>query len=85
MTLLVDPRAGSSALLAPLCTRGLEAEGGDPRIRRCGRLLAMGPEGTVLVGIEYKHMGEAITCMTSGRFAGHQLLGMARLLRILAC
>ena len=36
-----------------------------------------GPEGPVLIGIEYKHMGEAITCMTTGRFAGHQLLGMA--------
>jgi ERCC4-type nuclease len=76
VTLLVDPRAGSSALLAPLQSRGLEAEGATLEYGDVA-FAGNGPEGTVLIGIEYKHMGEAISCMTSGRFAGHQLLGMA--------
>lgn len=74
--LLVDPRAGSSALLAPLQSRGLPAESATLEYGDVA-FAGNGPEGTVLIGIEYKHMGEAISCMTSGRFAGHQLLGMA--------
>jgi ERCC4-type nuclease len=76
MTLLVDPRMGSAALLCPLCDRGLPAESATLEFGDVA-FAGNGPEGTVLIGIEYKHMGEAISCMTSGRFAGHQLLGMA--------
>ncbi len=74
--LLVDPRAGSSALLQPLLDRGLPAESATLEFGDVA-FAGNGPEGTVLIGIEYKHMGEAISCMTTGRFAGHQLLGMA--------
>jgi len=38
--------------------------------------LGNGPMGMVSVGIEYKRIGDAITCMTGGRFTGHQLPGM---------
>lgn len=74
--ILVDPRMGSADLLAPLKSRGLPAESGQLEF---GDVVfpGNGPDGTVLIGIEYKHMGEAITCMTTGRFAGHQLLGMS--------
>lgn len=76
MTILVDPRLGSADLLAPLQSRGLPAESSQLEF---GDVVfpGNGPDGTILVGVEYKHMGEAINCMTTGRFAGHQLLGMA--------
>jgi ERCC4-type nuclease len=76
MTLLVDPRMGSAALLQPLVDRGLPAESATLEYGDVA-FAGNGPEGAVLIGIEYKHMGEAISCMTTGRFAGHQLLGMA--------
>ena len=74
--ILVDPRMGSAALLQPLVDRGMPAESATLEYGDVA-FAGNGPEGTVLIGIEYKHMGEAISCMTSGRFAGHQLLGMA--------
>lgn len=74
--IIVDPRMGSAALLQPLVDRGLPAESATLEFGDVA-FAGNGPEGTVLIGIEYKHMGEAISCMTTGRFAGHQLLGMA--------
>lgn len=73
--LLVDSRAGSQDLLPGLLARSLPAsmcqlEYGDVS------LLGNGPTGIVGVGIEYKRVSDAVTCMTGGRFAGHQLPGM---------
>ena len=73
--ILVDSRAGSKDLLEPLAKRGLPVELGSLEF---GDVVfaGSGPEGNVLIAIEYKHMGEALACMTTGRFAGHQLVGM---------
>ena len=71
----VDTRAGSRDLIAPLRRAGVTVEectlpAGDVEI------LGSGPEGrTVLVGIEYKTVEDAVACMRSGRFA-EQLRGM---------
>lgn len=73
--ILVDPRAGSSDLLPQLVARGLPAsmyqmEYGDVSF------LGNGPSGPMSVGVEYKRTGDALACMTGGRFAGHQLPGL---------
>lgn len=38
--------------------------------------LGNGPDGMLSIGIEYKTLNDALTCMTNGRFAGHQLPGL---------
>jgi ERCC4-type nuclease len=76
MTLLVDPRAGSSSLAKPLKRLGLpvkvelmafadvsffgKGEGGNP----------------IPVGIEYKRLGDALQCLGDSRFTSHQLPGL---------
>lgn len=37
-----------------------------------------GPDGEIAVGIELKTISDVLDCITSGRFAGHQLPGLAR-------
>lgn len=74
--LLVDRRAGSCELVAPLRKKGLdvvetELEFGD---------VAFSGKGSggadVHIGIEYKRLGDLVSSMRTGRLEGHQLLGM---------
>lgn len=71
----MDPRAGSCDLHPQLVARSLPSslcrlEYGDVSF------IGNGPAGPVSVGIEYKRIGDALACMTGGRYAGHQLPGM---------
>ena len=76
--LLVDGRAGSKELEAPLVklfgrqlVEKTTLEFGD--IAFAGK----GAEGRALeIGIEYKKLGEMVTSIRDGRFSGHQLPGM---------
>ena len=73
--LLVDYRAGSDELLEPLRKMGLPAESGDipADIAFEGR----GEGGTpVMVGIEFKKLGELMQSLRTQRLQGHQLLKM---------
>lgn len=70
----IDTRAGSEKLIAPLRKLGLPVEeavldAGDVEI------LGNGPNGPVLVGVEYKTVDDAFACVRNGRFA-EQLRGM---------
>lgn len=73
--LLIDYREGSAELLEPLRKLGLPAERGTipADIAFEGR----GEGGTpVMVGIEFKKLGELINSLRTQRLQGHQLLGM---------
>ena len=73
--LLIDYRAGSIELLAPLRKMGLPAESGDipADIAFEGR----GEGGaSVMVGIEFKKLGELVQSLRTQRLQGHQLLKM---------
>ena len=35
-----------------------------------------GDEGTVMIGVERKRIGDFVNCMCSGRLSGHQLIGL---------
>ena len=73
--LLVDYRAGSAELLAPLRKMGLPAESGDipADLAWEGR----GEKGTpVMVGVEFKKLGELVQSLRTQRLQGHQLLKM---------
>lgn len=75
--MIIDRRAGSVDLFTPLQMAGVrplelgELGYGDVQIE--GR----GPEGCpVLVGVEYKKLGDLAQCIDNGRLVGHQLPGM---------
>ena len=73
--LLVDFRAGSAELLEPLRKMGLPAESGDipADIAFEGR----GEKGApVMVGIEFKKLGELVQSLRTQRLQGYQLLKM---------
>lgn len=73
--LLVDYRAGSIELLEPLRKMGLPAEQGDipADIAFEGR----GEQGAlVMIGIEFKRLGELVNALRTQRLQGHQLLKM---------
>ena len=73
--LLVDYRAGSDELREPLRKMGLPAESGDipADIAFEGR----GEKGApVMVGIEFKKLGELVQSMRTQRLQGYQLLKM---------
>lgn len=70
----IDTRAGSKDLIVPLRMAGVQVEEailpyGDVEI------LGNGPGGPVLLGVEYKKLGDLLDSMRSGRFAD-QLRGM---------
>lgn len=74
--LLVDSRAGSHELIAPLQQLGLEAEEttleyGDVTFEGQG-------EGgkPVHIGLEFKQLRECVASLRTGRLQGHQLPGM---------
>ena len=65
----MDTRAGSQELIAPLKRLGVEVE---PAMLASGdiELIINGPEGRpVVIGIEYKKLGDLFQCMRNGRFA----------------
>lgn len=74
--MIVDDRTGSGDLLPLLRARGLPAE--------LGRLpygdisfTGNGPEGCPIgIGVEVKTIHDVLSCITNGRFAGHQLPGL---------
>ena len=73
--LLVDYRVGSAELLAPLRKMGLPAESGDipADLAWEGR----GEKGVpVMVGVEFKKLGELVQSLRTQRLQGHQLLKM---------
>lgn len=77
--LVIDDRAGSSDLYAPLKQMGLpvvlsRTEFGDVSFE--GKGLAA---HTLDIGIEHKKLGELIQSIRDGRFAGHQLPGMVKM------
>lgn len=76
--LLIDDRAGSKELKPHLDRLGVpndltRLEFGDVMF------LGRGPNDDWLkIGIEYKSLPDVLSCITTGRFAGHQLPGMLR-------
>ena len=75
--ILVDDRIGSADLIGHLRHWSVECamerlEFGDA----C--FTGNGPHGTVAVGVEVKKIHDALSCMTDGRFSGHQLPGLVR-------
>lgn len=73
--LTVDPRAGSENLIPALRDLGTrvtveQMEFGD--VAFAGN----GPSGIVSIGIEHKRLDDVLACITTGRFAAHQLVGM---------
>jgi len=74
--LIIDPRAGSQELIAPLQARGLDVvethlEFGDVAFQGRGE-----QDTPVSVGVEVKKLPELMQSMRSNRLEGHQLLGM---------
>lgn len=72
----VDSRAGSNQLTPLLQRCGVPAH---PARMTYGdiKFIGTGPAGEpVTIGIEVKSIHDILTCITDGRFAGHQLPGM---------
>lgn len=75
--LIVDERIGSRDLLAPLQRYGVPAELGHLDYGDFG-FIGKGIDGAdVFIGVELKESRDIVKSMQSGRFAGHQLLGLA--------
>lgn len=74
--ILVDTRSGSKELIKPLRDAGLDVEGA---VLEFGDVVfeGKGAHGSsVDVAIEFKKLGELISSIRDGRFAGHQLPGL---------
>lgn len=75
----IDPRQGSGELLEPIKARVngqaqlCQMEGGDFAFE------GNGPNGVVSIGIERKMIGDMLSSMRSGRYAGDQLVKMGSL------
>jgi ERCC4-type nuclease len=72
---VVDDRKGSIDLAAHLPksrTKVTRLEFADVAFE------GKGPDGPIKVGIEYKKIPDVVDCIHSGRFAAHQLPGMAK-------
>ncbi len=73
-TLLIDDRAGSRELIAPLRVMGVPVE--ETRLAYGDAQLVVDSQGgPLLVGVEYKKLPDLLACVRSGRFAD-QLRGM---------
>ncbi len=72
--ILVDSRIGSKDLVKPLGSISslTVLEFAD------AMFVGDGPKGAVFVGIEIKTVKDALACVISGRFAGHQLPGLVK-------
>lgn len=77
--MVIDRRAGSCDLFPQLQMvrpRIRDLELGDLSYGDI-QIVGNGPEGApVLVGVEYKKLGDLVQCIDNGRFVGHQLPGM---------
>ncbi len=76
--LLVDKRAGSVDLIKPL-RKLLGVDNVEETTLDFGDVAFEGKgvkKEPLLIGIEYKQLGDIIQCLRDGRFAGHQLPGM---------
>ncbi len=76
--LLVDYRAGSKELAEPLRHLGLTV---DETTLDFGDVAFTGRgdgDASVDIGIEFKQLSELLASLRSGRFVGHQLLGLRR-------
>lgn len=74
--ILVDSRAGSCELVAPLAAAGLPVE---ETTLEFGDVAFMGRGiggAEVFIGIEHKKLGDLVQSLASDRLAGHQLPGM---------
>jgi hypothetical protein len=72
----VDPRVGSGDLKDLLTARGLPArhlhlDYGDVCFPGDGK-----DHHPVMIGVELKRVGDLLSCITDGRFSGHQLPGL---------
>jgi ERCC4-type nuclease len=75
--MLIDDRIGSGDLVALLRPLGVKATA--TRLEYADvAFFGNGPAGLINVGIEVKTIGDVVNCMTSGRFAAHQLPGLLR-------
>jgi hypothetical protein len=76
--LYIDPRTGSGDLLGYFKNLGIKArhqsmEFGDVSF------VGQGPDASPHnVGIEIKTISDLVSCMVSGRYAGHQLIGLSQ-------
>lgn len=71
--LLVDPRAGSKELVAPLRKMGLDVDD-STEIPADIAFTGKGEGGRpVTIGVEFKKLGENVASLRSGRLCGHQL------------
>lgn len=74
--IMVDPRAGSGHLLAPIRSLGVEVELVELPFADIA-FIGVGPDSRpVPVGIEVKKLGDLLACIGNGRFSGHQLPGL---------
>lgn len=74
--LLVDPRAGSCELVAPLTAAGLPVE---QTVLDYGDLAFMGRGvggAEVWIGVEHKRLSDLVQSLTTDRLTGHQLPGL---------
>lgn len=72
----IDPRAGSSKLIPLLLARGLPVEAAELYFADAAWAGKDRDGNPVSCGLEYKTLGDALNCLTNGRFAGHQLPGL---------
>lgn len=72
--ILLDPRAGSADYLPLLKALGAPVE---PVTLEFGDVTFYAPGFPRGIGIELKKFDDILTCVTTGRFSGHQLRGMA--------
>lgn len=74
--MIVDDREGSKELVPVLSRIGTPVKAGRLEFGDC-QFLGRGPEGRdVLIGIEYKKLGDLLQSWYDGRLMGHQLPGM---------
>lgn len=73
---MIDTRAGSVNLIRPLKKR--KGSLVEPATLQYGDVAFLGnmPGRKVMVGIEYKTIGDLMQCLSTKRFVGHQLPGM---------
>ncbi len=74
--ILVDHRAGSCELLAPLTDMGIPAESTELEFGDLA-FLGRGEGGApTMIGLEHKKLPDLVQSLKSDRLAGHQLIGM---------
>ncbi len=76
--LMLDPRVGSGDLDPVLRSYGVPVTITTLDFADCA-FIGNGPEGRpVPVGIELKKLNDILSCITTGRFSGHQLPGLVQ-------